>query len=389
MQLKLGDKIKELRRKEGRTQEALADALGVTGQAVSRWESNGSYPDMEIIPSLANFFGISIDELFGYQNERARKIDNMIDKITEMDRQNNGADVCVDACIRLAREGVAEFPGNEKMMLCLASVLYNAGYVRYGENHLTDDEGYDVYDVVRHRRYTEWKEAIKLYESVLPALTDPALHSQATTQLMQLYANTGEEEKAAALASTAPGMLSSREFLCLNACDGKQRATAYGKTLLAVAGTCSDLMVSSVMINKNHQKPEEAVQIIQSAIALYQLVFTDEDYGIYGTRLSRLYLYLSEHLWRCGKSREAFSALDAALAFAKQADAAYRKGGDVSYTSPLLRAVTEHIIPNPDSGIAASLPQDWPWWCVPDFTDVVDKMKADPRWAAWAKKTQE
>ena len=64
MQLDLGTKIRELRRQNGRTQEALADALGVTSQAVSRWESGGSYPDMEIIPSIANYFGISIDELF-------------------------------------------------------------------------------------------------------------------------------------------------------------------------------------------------------------------------------------------------------------------------------------------------------------------------------------
>ena len=65
MQLNLGNKIRELRRCDGRTQEALADAIGVTSQAVSRWESGGSYPDMELIPSIANYFGISIDELFG------------------------------------------------------------------------------------------------------------------------------------------------------------------------------------------------------------------------------------------------------------------------------------------------------------------------------------
>lgn len=65
MQLKLGEKIRELRRREGRTQEALANALGVTSQAVSRWEAGGSYPDMEIVPALANYFGVTIDELFG------------------------------------------------------------------------------------------------------------------------------------------------------------------------------------------------------------------------------------------------------------------------------------------------------------------------------------
>lgn len=68
MQLNLGQKIRELRQRDGRTQETLAEAIGVTSQAVSRWEANGGYPDMEMIPSIAHYFGVSIDELFGYNN---------------------------------------------------------------------------------------------------------------------------------------------------------------------------------------------------------------------------------------------------------------------------------------------------------------------------------
>ena len=67
MKLTLGEKIKELRKRDGRKQEDLANALGITNQAVSRWEKDGSYPDMEMIPAIANYFGISIDELFGYE----------------------------------------------------------------------------------------------------------------------------------------------------------------------------------------------------------------------------------------------------------------------------------------------------------------------------------
>ena len=83
MQLDLGQKIRELRRRDGGTQEALAEAIGVKSQAVSRWEANGGYPDMVMIPSIAHYFGISIDELFGYEDERAKKIDELVEKINE------------------------------------------------------------------------------------------------------------------------------------------------------------------------------------------------------------------------------------------------------------------------------------------------------------------
>ena len=53
-------KIRELRRRDSGTQEALADALGVSSQAVSRWEVNGGYPDIEIISAIANYLNISI-----------------------------------------------------------------------------------------------------------------------------------------------------------------------------------------------------------------------------------------------------------------------------------------------------------------------------------------
>lgn len=117
MQLDLGNNIRQFRRRDKKTQEALAEVLGVTSQAVSRWESGGSYPDMNLIPPIANFFGVSIDELFGYTNQREQKIDELVAQVYDMKRKNNGVDNNIRECIAFARNALIEFPGNEKLML--------------------------------------------------------------------------------------------------------------------------------------------------------------------------------------------------------------------------------------------------------------------------------
>ncbi len=64
MKLNLGNNIKKYRKEKDMTQEALAEYLGVSSQAVSRWENGTTYPDVELIPGLANLFGVSTDVLF-------------------------------------------------------------------------------------------------------------------------------------------------------------------------------------------------------------------------------------------------------------------------------------------------------------------------------------
>ncbi len=61
--LKISENIAALRKQAGITQEDLANKLSVSNQAVSKWEAGKCCPDIEILPKLASFFGISIDEL--------------------------------------------------------------------------------------------------------------------------------------------------------------------------------------------------------------------------------------------------------------------------------------------------------------------------------------
>ena len=62
-QVKIGKRIAELRRKEGLTQEALGEKLGVSNKTISRWENGNYMPDIEMLPLLAREFKVSIDEL--------------------------------------------------------------------------------------------------------------------------------------------------------------------------------------------------------------------------------------------------------------------------------------------------------------------------------------
>ena len=63
--------IARYRKELGLTQEGLAQRLGVTNQAVSKWESGQSCPDIALLPQLADLFGITIDELFGRELPKA------------------------------------------------------------------------------------------------------------------------------------------------------------------------------------------------------------------------------------------------------------------------------------------------------------------------------
>lgn len=63
METTMGNRIGMLRRRKGMKQEELAEKLGVSPQAVSKWENNQTCPDIALLPKLAQLLGVSVDEL--------------------------------------------------------------------------------------------------------------------------------------------------------------------------------------------------------------------------------------------------------------------------------------------------------------------------------------
>ena len=387
--MKLGERIRQLRRRDGRTQEELARVLGVTGQAVSRWEANGGYPDMEMLPAIANYFGVTIDELFGYQGERHKKIDALLRNVNLLDEQNLRSDQTLDQCIQLLREGLAEFPGNERIMQRLAQILAEAGWERHHEWMNYGADGYIRYEFDRHKKNPYWMEAIRLYETLVSDAADGGIRTNSICELVRLYRIVGEQEKAVALARQLPPLEHSREIILASATDGKSHAKYLGEVLLKLAYQFAEQLVYALVVNKANFETDMPVRKVEGAIAVFNLICEDGNLGIYHREVAYLYLYLSRLQWEQGQQEAAFESLDAALHHAKAYDALAVQE-QPRYTAALVKLVTCEDEEFWEHGMfAQNLSQDWPMWCNPDYTKVKQEMTADPRWEAWVKKTQE
>ena len=388
MNVKIGDKIKELRRRDGRRQEDLADALGITCQAVSRWESGGSYPDLELIPSIANYFGITIDELFGYENDRDRKVDALIERIDSFGIKARGDDEWVDECLPILREGLAEFPGNEKLLITLAETLSEAGWRRHNEWLYYDEEGYMQYSYDVHRKNPYWDESIRICEQLVSDTSDNTVFTRAISILVPLYRNIGENAKAVVCAMKMPEMKYCREILLAESTDGKEDSGYIGKYLLESARLFAEELVYGLVVNEANYKSDFPIEKIKGAIGVYDLICDDGNYGKCNSELVKLYLYLSRIQWERGYRDEAFESLDKALYHARELEK-YLAKTEHQYTAPLVSFVKEKVPDVPQKEIAKQLPDDWPFWCNPDYTEVEKEIKADPRWDEWVRRTGE
>ena len=77
--MEIGKRIKELRTNKGITQETLAGILGVSSQAVSKWETEQAAPDIQLLPEIAVYFGVTLDDLFSLDDEmKFDRIQNML-----------------------------------------------------------------------------------------------------------------------------------------------------------------------------------------------------------------------------------------------------------------------------------------------------------------------
>ena len=122
MNVYLGENLKEMRLKRKLTQEKLADFLGVSFQAVSKWERGDTYPDISMLPEIADFFKVSVDELLG-----VNRAENEKEIIKELEAYDNLTDekLKTEAINRLKEKFPNDFRILLRYMTCLVHFKEN------------------------------------------------------------------------------------------------------------------------------------------------------------------------------------------------------------------------------------------------------------------------
>ncbi len=180
--LYLAENLKRYRIMKNLTQEDIADFLNITPQSVSKWERGETYPDITLLPALANIFETSIDLLIGMDTVRADETRyNIHKKANELIRNSQ-----LDSAEKVYRDALLIYPNKPGMILGLASVsaLKN-----------------------------EPEEAIALIEKGVPLSTNEKQKATMRAALCFLYLKLGRIEKAKLLASELPHMRESREII--------------------------------------------------------------------------------------------------------------------------------------------------------------------------------
>ena len=122
MSLEFGKKIAALRKMQGVTQVQLADYLMVQPQTISRWESEGGTPDVMLLPKIATFFNVSMDELFGMTD--MEQIDHLVYKYSVLRDEKSFEEVMRRIELALASLDKEKYPDKQEQLLAWKVHIY-------------------------------------------------------------------------------------------------------------------------------------------------------------------------------------------------------------------------------------------------------------------------
>lgn len=301
----IGEVIRELRKRDGITQEKLAEGLGVSFQSVSRWENGLAWPDVTLVPLLARYFKVSTDTLFDMENTGTAEREDYYDTTYAKYRKDGKLALCRELMEQAARE----FPHKYHYMMNLAE----------------DMELYAGGSSAQRREYAEgnFSEQIqRLCQRVLEDCSDSRERCRAVKLLCSIHVTRGNMPEALRLAQEAWDMEHCREVLLGQILSGEEKLRQLQENVLKAVDYAAKTMIDMAFRKdfelESRFSTDEKIACIMSANRLYEILMPDGNYQFYHRIVGWNYRRLAE-LYLLKNNRE--EALRYLLLAEREADA--------------------------------------------------------------------
>lgn len=292
MTIKIGEKIKQLRKQADVNQDKFAEYLGVTAQAVSKWEVGDCYPDIELLPSIANFFNISIDELMCFD---IMKKQEKIDRIIEQSGSERSRKWFDGSNIELLRNAIQEFPNNYELLFCLAKALcfIREPYVFPGEEE----------------KRRNLQESISISKRILSNCLDDNLRFRTIQVLARAYKEIGKEEKAIEAASKLPLARNSRDMVLPDILEDEAKQNQLVKNIWFLSDMF-EYAIENLANTRYKDDPEIRITLFEKVVSFEEILHENKDYIYENLRLRATYFWLSEDYMKLKDYDNALDCID-------------------------------------------------------------------------------
>ena len=244
MELQIGNRIRELRKASGMTQEQLAELIGISFQAVSKWENNIALPDISLVPTLARIFGVTTDELFAYNlAEMREEIERYVNEAAKL-RESDPAEGR-----RILEEGLRKYPDND---ILLNNLLYVLDYTRNPD------------------------ETIRTASRLIDKTTESDIRYDALRFLAYAYRVKGDTESAVKALEQIPEIYFSKLSEMAFTLSGKAKFAAAEKQKWLSFETLLQMMQKIAECYKDEGNSADAAAEIERALALVKAMDGEE-----------------------------------------------------------------------------------------------------------------
>ena len=239
MELLIGEKIRRLRRERDLTQEEVAAHLGVSFQSVSKWERGDGYPDITMLPALANYFGVSVDALLGMSEIEKKQAYETINQ-TWAENNRNGSH---RENVALMRRSLKTFPNDALLLVQLSASL----------------EKLDGTDGEKRRRLLE---SIAVQEQILRYGEDSEVRGATMYNICHAYWKIGEHEKALSQAKKLPNLYKARENALIFFLDGEEKRQIAREARTPLAWVTAHILTALCETENEPAYAQKALQIL-------------------------------------------------------------------------------------------------------------------------------